>query len=256
MKRRGDIVARGLAAATAVMAVLTLGSAQAQEWTGNGFVSISGGGQFGDRQFEANLSVPKFDEIAEFETDHALSGGGILDVAGGLRVWRNLAFAVGFSVQESSDEITGSGSVPNPLFFDRPRAVTFAETGLKHREVGIHFSAVYVIPVSDRFTVSLFGGPTIFRVRQDPVSSIVLGPETDAPLFETVTVASVGTSSVDETGGGGHLGFDGTFLLNDQLGVGGFFRYAGGSVDLPTGNSMTSLDVGGAQVGGGLRVFF
>ncbi len=249
-------MARRLTATVATVALLTLGSAEAQEWTGNGFISISGGGQLGDRQFEANLSVPKFDEIAEFETDHALSGGGILDVGGGLRVWRNLGFGAGFSMLQTSDDVSGTGSVPNPLFFDSPRSVTFTETGLKHREVGVHFSAVYVIPVSERFMVSLFGGPTIFRVRQDFVTDVELGPETDAPLFETVSVASVTTSSTDETGFGGHIGFDGTFLMNDQLGVGGFFRYTGGSVDLPAGNSMKTIDVGGAQLGGGLRLFF
>ena len=245
-----------LAALIAVTVVLTIGNAHAQEWTGNGFISISGGGQFGDRQFEANLSVPEFDEVAEYETDHALSGGGILDVGGGLRVWRSLAFGVGFSVLQNTDDVVGSGTVPNPLFFDRPRAVTYSESGLKHREVGIHFSAVYVIPLSERMMVSIFGGPTIFRVRQDLVSAVELGPELDAPLFENVSVSSVTTSSANETSVGGHIGFDGTFLLNDQLGVGGFFRFAGGSVDLPIGNAMTSVDVGGAQLGGGLRLFF
>ena len=245
-----------LTAALAAVAILALGSAEAQEWSGRGFISISGGGQVGDRQFEANLAVPKLDETAEFETDHALSGGGILDVAGGLRVWRSLAVGVGFSVLRSSDGISGAGTVPNPLFFDSPRSVTFTETGLKHREVGIHVSVIYMIPVSERFMVSLFGGPTIFCLRQDLVTDVELGPELDAPLFETVSVASVTTSSTDETGVGGHIGFDVTFLLNNQLGAGEFFRYTGGSVDLPTGNTMTSIDVGGAQVGGGLRLFF
>ena len=147
-----------LAVLMAVTAVLTIGNAHAKEWTGNGFISINGGGQFGDRQFEANLAVPEFDEVAEYETDHALSGGGVLDVAGGLRVWRSLAFGVGFSVLQNTDVVVGSGTVP--------------------------------------------------------------------------------------------------FLLNDQLGVGGFFRFAGGSVDLPIGNAMTSVDVGGAQLGGGLRLYF
>lgn len=249
-------MARRLAAALAVVALLTLGSAEAQEWTGKGFVSISGGGQFGDRQFEADFSVPKFDETADFTTNHALSGGGILDVTGGLRIWRNVAFGVGFSVLQNSDDISGTGTVPNPLFFDSPRSVTFTETALKHREVGIHISAVYVLPVSERFMLSIFGGPTVFRVRQDLVTDVELGPETAAPLFDMVSVASVTTSSANESGIGGHIGFDGTFLLNDQLGVGGFVRYTGGSVDLPTGTTTTTIDVGAAQLGGGLRLFF
>lgn len=134
--------------------------------------------------------------------------------------------------------------------------MTFTETALKHREVGIHISAVYVLPVSERFMLSIFGGPTVFRVRQDLVTDVELGPETAAPLFDMVSVASVTTSSANESGIGGHIGFDGTFLLNDQLGVGGFVRYTGGSVDLPTGTTTTTIDVGAAQLGGGLRLFF
>ena len=172
------------------------------------------------------------------------------------RVWRNLGFGIGFSVLQNSDDVSGTGTVTNPLFFDSPRSVTLAETGLKHREVSVHFSAVYVLSVSERFRVSLFGGPTIFRIRQDLVTDVELGPETDPPLFQTVTIASVTTSSANETGVGGHIGFDGTYLLKDQLGVGGFFRYTGSSVDLPTGNTMTTIDVGGAQLGGGVRLFF
>ena len=240
----------------AVTVLLTVGNAQAQEWTGRGFISVSGGGQLGERQFETNLAVPKFSETARFETEHTLSQGGILHVGGGLRVWNNFAAGVGFSLLGKSDDITGGGTVPNPLFFDRPRTVTYTETGLERRETGIHFSAFYVVPISERLMLTFFGGPTIFRVRQDLVGDIELGPETDAPLFRNVTVSSVVTRTVNETGFGGHIGLDGTFMLNDQLGVGGFFRYSGGSVELPTGNTRTSVDVGGPQLGGGLRLFF
>ena len=258
MRRNGNVVARRLTILFVCLAVLTLGRAEAQtsEWDGRGFIWISGGGQFSDTEFKVAQSVPKFDEVAQFETDHTSGSGGLLDVAGGVRIAGNLGVGVGFSVLGNQNDVSGTGTVPNPLFFDRPRDVTFEETGLEHREVGIHFSAVYVIPVSDRFLVSVFGGPTLFRLRQDLVSDVVLGPETDAPFFDMVDVASVSTTSVSATSFGGHIGFDGTFLLNDQLGVGGFFRCAAGSVDLPTGDTLVSVDAGGLQIGGGLRLFF
>ena len=240
------------------MVVLSMASAQSQttKWEGKGFFSISGGGQFGDTAFEAPLTVETFDEFAQFETDHTSSSGGLLDVAGGFRIAGNLAFGVGFSVMENEDDATGRGTVPNPLFFDRSREVTYTATGLKHREIGINLSAVYVIPVTERFLVSIFGGPTFFRLRQSLVSDLQLGPETDPPFFDSVEVTSVATTSVSESGFGGHIGFDGTVLLNDFLGVGGFFRFASGSVDLPMGGTTVSVDVGGLQLGGGLRLMF
>ena len=250
MNRHRNIV---VAKFTVLIVGLTLGTAEAQiwpnfqEWTGRGFVSIGGGGQLGGRQFKDQSSLRKFDEVALLETQHTLTGGGLLDVSGGLRIWRNLGASIGFSTVRMTDDIAGTGTVPNPLLHHRPRSVSYTETGLKHHELAVHLSAVYVVPVYERFIVSLLGGPTLFRIHQDVISDIELGPE---------TLNALTTSSVGRTGFGGHIGFDGTFLLNEELGASGFFHYAGGTVDLPSGNSVISIKVGGAQLGGGLKLFF
>ena len=245
MNRYRDIVVAKLAV---LMIGLALGNAEAQvlpafqEWTGRGFVSVGGGGQLGGRQFKDQSSIRKFDEL--------------LDVSGSLRLWRSLGASIGFSTVHMTDDIVGTGTVPNPLLHHRPRPVSYAETGLKRHELAVHLSAVYVVPVSERFIVSVLAGPTLFRVHQDVISAVELGPETQAPLFPTVTVNALTTASVGRTGIGGHIGFDGTFLLNEELGASGFVHYAGGAVDLPSGNTVISINVGGAQVGGGLKLFF
>ena len=259
MNRYRNIV---VAKFTILIVGLTLGNAEAQiwpnfqEWTGQGFVSVGGGGQLGGHQFKDQSSLRKFDELALLETQHTLTGGGLLDVSGGLRLWRSLGASIGFSTVRMTDDIVGTGTVPNPLLHQRPRPVSYTETGLKHHELAVHLSAVYVVPVSERFIVSLLAGPTLFRIHQDVISEVELGPETQAPLFSTVTVNALTTSSVGRTGFGGHIGFDGTFLLNEELGASGFFHYAGGAVDLPSGNTVISIKVGGAQLGGGLKLFF
>ena len=45
-------------------------------------------------------------------------------------------------------------------------------------------------------------------------------------------------------------------MFTEILGAGGFFRYASGSVDFTTTAGVQSVDAGGTQVGGGLRVRF
>ena len=259
MNRYRNIVVAKLAV---LMIGLALGNAEAQvwpafqEWTGRGFVSVGGGGQLGGRQFKDQSSIRKFDELALLETQHTLTGGGLLDVSGGLRLWRSLGASIGFSTVHMTDDIAGTGTVPNPLLYHRPRPVSYAKTGLKRQELAVHLSAVYVVPVSERFIVSILAGPTLFRIHQDVISDVELGPETQAPLFSTVTVNALTTASVGRTGIGGHIGFDGTFLLNEELGASGFVHYAGGAVDLPSSNTVISINVGGAQVGGGLKLFF
>ncbi len=259
MNRYRNIV---VAKFTVLIIGLAFGNAEAQiwpnfqEWTGRGFVSVGGGGQLGGRQFKDQSSIRKFDELALLMTQHTLTGGGLLDVSGSLRIWRSLGASIGFSSVQATDDIVGTGTAPNPLFHHRPRPVSYTETGLKRHELAVHLSAVYVIPVSERFIVSVIAGPTLFRVHQDIISDIELGPETQAPLFPTVTVNALTTTSVGRTGIGGHIGFDGTFLLNEELGASGFFHYAGGAVDLPSGNTFISINVGGTQLGGGLKLFF
>jgi len=254
--------------------VLSFASAHAQtsDWDGTGFVTIGGGTQSASQTFKSTKSVMKYGELAEFETDYSSSNGAILDVSAGIRVgklinsvlkratrpgiWQKLAFSVGVSLFESQDNISGQGTVPNPLFIGRPRTVTFEGASFQHRQLGIHLSIVYVIPLSERIRVSVFGGPTLFRLNQDIVEELQLGPETGAPLFNTVEVQSAVATSVTQAGIGGHFGFDGTYLLTSQFGFTGTFRFAGGSVELLDGDSAIPVDVGGPQFSGGLRLFF
>ena len=258
MTQHGTRVTRGLPAIISSIMVLSFASAHAQtsDWAGTGFVTIGGGTQSSNQAFKSTKSVMKYGELAEFETDYSSRNGAILDVSAGIRVWQKLAFSVGVSLFESQDNISGQGTVPNPLFIGRPRTVTFEGASFQHRQLGIHLSIVYVIPLSERIRVSVFGGPTLFRLNQDIVEDLQLGPETGAPFFNTVDVQSAVATSVTQAGIGGHFGFDGTYLLTSQFGVTGIFRFAGGSVELLDGNSTIPVDVGGPQFSGGLRLFF
>ena len=52
-------------------------------------------------------------------------------------------------------------------------------------------------------------------------------------------------------------GLDGTYRLTPQFGIGAFFRYSGASSDMPlSGGGTVTVEAGGIQIGGGLRVRF
>ena len=243
-----------------VVACLTLSAvstahAQAPDPPRHGFVSIGGGFQLGGKIFTASTSQQKFDETAQLALVHEASEGGFLDVSGGVTVWNALAIGVGFTQFKDTNGVTGIGDIPNPLFFDRPRSVSFEDSGFEHREIGINISAVYPIPVTDRLTVTLSGGPTLFRLRQDLVADVELAGATP-PRFDRPTVVGTTPLSASGTGWGGHLGVEGTYLLTEQLGVGAFARVTGGSVDLTTETISAIVDVGGPQLGAALTLFF
>ena len=248
--------ARGTLCLLVVSGVLFPCAAEAQrgEWTGNGFVNLNGGFQSGDRRFADALDGPLYDELAEYTSDYSSAGGSLVDITGGVRVWRGLAAAFGVTVVNSTSAVAVSGSVPHPLFFDTPRTVTLQRADLTHRQVGFHFQAVYVIPVTDAVDIAVFGGPSVFRVEQAFVTGVTLGPEVDP--FDTVALTAVATQASQETGVGFNVGTDVTYMFTDILGAGGFFRYASGSVDFTTSAGVQSIDAGGAQAGGGVRLRF
>ena len=222
----------------------------AAQWAGNGFLNINGGFQPGDRSVTDTIEAPLFDETAVYDATSSSSEGTVLDASAGVRVWRGLAVGLGVTMFEVRSSMEVSGSIPSPLFVNRPRNAQFQQGGLTHRQLGIHLHMTYIFPVTDRIDVAVSAGPSLFRMRQDSPLAVALGAET-AP-FNTVTIASVATATARATGFGGNAGLDVTYMLTRFIGAGIFVRYMGGPIDF----GGESVDAGGAQAGGGLRFRF
>ena len=100
----------------------------------------------------------------------------------------------------------------------------------------------------------LSAGVSVFSVTQGLVTDVVF---TDAYPFDTATFASATTTSLSKTATGVNVGADITWKLSRNVGVGGLVRFAKASVTLaPSAGNSTTIDVGGVQVGGGVRFAF
>ena len=247
---------------TGVAAVLALGlaaagsaEAQVQPWEDTGYVSINFSYQVGDRAFQERLSDTVFGEEATYSVDHTSGEGGQFDIGGGVRVWGNLVAGVAVTSFSTSDGAAITGLVPHPLFFNRLRSASFARTDLEHKELGVHIRAAWVMPLTERIIVTAAAGPSFFRVDQGLITSVTPAPEFGAP-FDVVEIASAAVTSVSATGVGGNVGIDITYMVTETLGGGLFARWTGGSVDVPASGGTQSIDVGGMQVGIGLRARF
>jgi len=232
-----------------IITLLWAGRAAAQ-WTDNGFLNINGGFQPGDRSVTGALEAPLFDEAAVYDATLPSSEGTVLDAAAGVRVWRGLAVGLGVTLFEVDSSMVVSGSIPSPLFVNRPRSAQFQQGGLAHRQLGVHLHMTYIFPVMDRIDVAVSVGPSLFRMRQDSPSAVDLGAET-AP-FDTVTITGIATAPARATGFGANAGLDVAYMLTRFVGAGIFVRYAGGSIDF----GADSVGAGGVQAGGGLRFRF
>ena len=115
-----------LASVGLVMA--TSAEAQTREWTGNGFVRVNGAHQSGNRSFQERLSFLLYDEVADYTIQHTSTSGVVFEIGGGLRMWRSIAAAISFTSFQTRSTLDVSGSVPHPLFFERPRTARLQRT--------------------------------------------------------------------------------------------------------------------------------
>ena len=222
-------------------------AAQTMQWTDKGFVTVNGGVQVGSHDLTANQTFTLYDETASVTASSKVKSGGLFDIGGAYRVWHNVAVGVVYSFTSSDSSAAIAGSIPDPIRFDAPRSVTANASGLKHKENALHLDATWMMPVTDKIDVGFSGGPSIFFVKQDVVSSLPItepGPAGGAP----------GVPGDRATAGGVNHGVDVTNQLTRKRGVGGIARYTWGSATFA--GTDDSLTLGGLQIGGGLRMRF
>jgi len=221
--------------------------AQQLQWTDKAFVTANVGVQAGSHSLNSTQTFTLYDEPASVASALKVKSAPFFDVGFGYKVWHNVAAGVVFSRASSDSNVALAASIPDPIFFDRPRAVAAAASGAKHSENALHLNATYMMPVTDKVDVGIFAGPSIYFVKQDLVTAIRVsepGPTVQTPTF----------TSESKTTAGVNFGVDATYLLDKKWGVGGTARYAWASAKL--GGSSEKLTVGGFQIGGGVRYRF
>jgi hypothetical protein len=146
-----------------------------------------------------------------------------------------------------------TASVPHPFFFAKPRSVA-GTTPSTRRETAGHIQAVYLLP-GRRLNVMIFGGPSLFSIRQTLVTDVVYS---ETYPYDTATFSSAQTaSSTSKTAIGFHAGVDVAWMFSRSLGVGGTARFARAQATLnATNNPALKVDAGGLLVGGGIRLAF
>jgi hypothetical protein len=210
------------------------------------FLSVDVGAQPQQRTIETSSSFALYDETATIKSSQPIHNGPMFGVTGGYRLMPHIGVAVGLTMFNArASDSTVVASIPDLVFFSRPKTVTQTATGLKHSETGVHIQGVWFYPVGAKLEIVIAGGPSVIRVKLDLITN---------PTVPTGTQNLVVTSSTQSHRGVGfNAGFEGNYFLSARLGVGLFVRYVGGTVDLP---AVTGLKVGGAQAGLGARVRF
>lgn len=232
------------AALTVAAATPALAQGRVQD---RGFVNVNALLQTATRDAQVSGAFPLYDEEVTFEGRREIGSGPVLDLSAGVRVWGDFGVGVGFSRFKDSSNVEITARVPDPLIFDNPHEQVVNAGELKHAEAAVHVSAIWFVPVTTKFDVAVSVGPSHITVQQD---TITISEANVAP--GTATLNDVSRAEVSESTIGFHAGVDLNYLVTPRIGAGLLVRYLTGSTDIAGAN----VDVGGLQVGGGIRVRF
>ena len=216
------------------------------QWTDKGFVNLSGGIQTGTSDVGNTVTFDQYGETATLVTEQDVKGGAFFEIAGGYRVWRNLAVGASYTFLQSKSDAAISGSIPDPILFDTLRSTSIEVSDLSHRETWIAGLLTWGLPITDKIDVMVSGGPAFVTVEQElPTGATVAEP---GP-----TLSNVAATKISESAIGFVVGADVRYMVTSRIGLGVMAKFATASVDL---TDETKMDAGGFQIGGGVRIKF
>ena len=129
---------------------------------------INGGYQPSTTSFDDSFTFTLYQETGTTETSYPVGAGAIFEGGASVRLWKGLAVGGVISHFAVDSLATVTSSEPHPFFLQRPRQLSGEPEGLRREETAVHVNAVFFVPVSPKFHVLIFGGPSFFSVQALP----------------------------------------------------------------------------------------
>jgi len=222
-------------------------------WKGRGFVVIGAGAQVMGPGYTSTATFKVHAEDASLNADASIGVGPLFAARGGARVWKNLALGGGLAVASTSQSLAVTGRLPHPFQFNQFRQVEGSAEGLERLETLAAFEASWLMAVTRRIDMFVFGGPAYIHVRQDMATKIQF---TESYPYDSATFTGVETVSLSGGALGVTAGVDVSYLLTRRLGVGGELRYSYAKTTLTPSTQPASVPLGGLQVAFVARLLF
>ena len=216
-------------------------------------VSVNYGVQLGTERLDESFTIVKHVEdtpVTAALEDQALP---FFDIGATVRIAGALGANVALSYISNSDAASVTADIPHPFYFDRPRRISGEAANVRRKEMALHANVAYIGSTPSVAAV-IFGGASFFSVDQDFVTDVVFR---ETFPFDTATFVEARLTRASESKVGFNVGADVTWKLGEHWGVGGLVRFSRASIPFTAdGIDFGSVDVGGTQVGGGLRLAF
>jgi hypothetical protein len=201
--------------------------------------------------FSETRSFTEFAESGEVATDYSAKAGPGGEVGLRYLFTERLGVLASVTLASRSGAADFSARLPHPLYLGRHRQADGSADGLSYSESTGHLDLVVA---GDRGSIgySLFAGASFFQVKADLLESVGYS---HAYPFDSVTVGSLPTSSSSASAVGFNVGGDLVYRLNERFGVAIQARFSRAKVELaPDAENAFTVDAGGVQVAGGIRV--
>lgn len=215
-------------------------------------VSISGSFAPLSSDFAGDRTFTEFAEQGSLRSAYSNGTGPGLEV--GLQYRFGSRLGVGLFGSAGSRKTTAGfdASLPHPLYFNRARQVSGSVDDLDSSEVAGHLDLMW-IGGSDRFDVTLFAGPSVYRVSQELVESVRYD---HTYPYDTATVVGANRRSFSRSLVGFNLGGSLGYRVTPKVSLGALARYGRASGEVGDADVNAEVDAGGLTVGVGARVRF
>lgn len=218
------------------------------------YFGFSGGYQATANNFNNAWTFDYYAERASATASYPVKPAFMFDAGGGMHLSARFAAGASVSYYTRRDAASLTASLPYPFEYNQFRSAQGTSAGPSRQETALHLNLMYLVAPSARISVGLFGGPSVFRVRQ----ALIETPNfVEKYPYDEVSVGTAKMGTQTRSKAGFNVGADITYALSRRVGVGVLVRFARASASF-TGPDKGSVSVqaGGAQVGAGLRFRF
>lgn len=178
-------------------------------------LTVSAGYQAGTDLTQSFTSFTDvFAEPGSIATNFGKRSGFVVNALFAEPIHGQLGVGVGLDAYFRNQPANVEARVPHPFFFNQLRTATFETSGLGAHDLALNIPLVWMPPTRRKLKILAFGGPTIFRVSQTVVTSLVLDEQYP---YDTVSITGVRTDDRSKTLFGYHVGGDVSYVLASKL---------------------------------------
>lgn len=248
--RTSVVLAAVIVAAVSGPALAQQGPAQASTRV---FLGIDAGYQVTSTTFQTTATYPLNVEQATVSATYDVGPGVVVGARGGVRLWKHLAIGAGVANFTWNGTADVSATLPHPFYLNRHRQASATLDAFERRETMVSVEASWLIQAGPKLDIMVFGGPAFFRG--------TLTTAGEAEYSESYPYDEAALSDVDRerhtlSATGFSIGADVAYLFTKTIGVGGLLRVSRASGRPGSADTGSTVDLGGVQASGGLRIRF